>query len=104
MFLRVAVNFVEHIRVSEKCSEARIGAEQNRPSAIFSAGIIDRVRVVEDTPAKRDELLRVGFGFDSETCGHLWYGGKHEIASGCCPRNDIHFYFTSAMNTSNAPM
>jgi hypothetical protein len=37
-FLRVAMHFVENIRVSEERAQAGVGAEQDRPSAVLGAG------------------------------------------------------------------
>jgi hypothetical protein len=56
MFLRVAMNLVEHIRVGQKCAETGFGAEINYPSAIFGTGKVSRVCVTENPSAEGNEL------------------------------------------------
>ncbi len=54
-FFRVAMGFIEGIRVGAECVEAGLGAEIDRPAAIFEAWKIGWVGVVEDPPAEGDE-------------------------------------------------
>jgi len=49
------MDFVENIRVSEKCPAAGFGAEQDHPPAIQSAGEIGGVRVAKEASAQGDE-------------------------------------------------
>lgn len=63
------MDFVENIRIGEEGAEAGVGAEQDRPSAVFGAGEVGRVRVAEDASTQGDELAgsrsvpQVGLGF-----------------------------------------
>ena len=52
------MDFVEYIRVSQKRAEARIGTQQDRPAAIFSARKVRGVSIAEDPPAEGDEFTR----------------------------------------------
>ena len=51
------MDFVEYIRISKECTQARLCAQQDHPSAIFGAGIVGRVSVAEDASAQGDELF-----------------------------------------------
>jgi len=55
------MDFVENIRVGQERAEAGLGAEVDRPAAIFSTRKILRVGIAEDPSAERDEPLRTGF-------------------------------------------
>jgi hypothetical protein len=57
VLLRVAMGFVENIRVSQERAEAGIGAEQDHPPAVFDARVISRVCVAEDAPTEGGELV-----------------------------------------------
>lgn len=57
------MDFVENIRVSEERAEAGFCAEQDRPSAVFNAREVGRIRIAEDTSAEGDELFRAMFDF-----------------------------------------
>jgi hypothetical protein len=63
MFFRVAMDFIEHMRVGKERAAAGFGAEQDRPPAISRAWIICRVGIAEDPSAEGNEaillLLRV---------------------------------------------
>lgn len=54
------MGFIENIRVGEERAQAGFGAEQDRPSAMFSAGKIVRIGVAEDASTQGDELTRTG--------------------------------------------
>ena len=56
------MGFVENIEVGLERAEAGIGAKENRPAAIFDAGIVCWVGITEDSSAEGDELARTGFG------------------------------------------
>lgn len=51
------MDFIEQIRVGEERAQARFGAEQNGPPAIFGAWIIGRIRIAEDSSTQSDKLL-----------------------------------------------
>ena len=51
------MGFVENLRVSKERAQAGLCAEEDRPSAVFGAGIVSRVHVAEDASTKGDELL-----------------------------------------------
>jgi len=91
------VDSIENIRVSDKRAQTGFSAKQNRPPAIFGAGKIRRVGVVEYPSAEGDEFLRAGFLFNPR------HSDKKRIASppknGGSQRQED--YFTSAINTSN---
>jgi hypothetical protein len=53
---RVAMDFVENIRVSEERTEAGLGAEVEGPAAVWSARKIGWIGVTKDAPAEGDEL------------------------------------------------
>jgi len=55
------MDFVENVRVGKEGTEAGTGAEQDRPSAVFDAGIVGGVRVAEDASTQGDELAGVIF-------------------------------------------
>jgi len=55
------MDFVENIGVSKEGTEAGFGAEQDRPSAVFGAGIVSGVCVTEDSSAQGDELAEARF-------------------------------------------
>lgn len=50
------MDFIEQIRVGQERAKARIGAKQDRPTAIFGARVICRVGVAENPPAEGDEF------------------------------------------------
>lgn|GEM_PF-3057237 len=52
------MDFVENIRVGKERAQAGLGAEMDRPTAIFGARKVSRIRVAEDPPAEGDESLR----------------------------------------------
>ncbi len=51
------MNFVEDVRIRQKRAEAGLGTEIDRPSAIFDAWKILRVRILKLAPAERNESL-----------------------------------------------
>jgi hypothetical protein len=55
------MGFVENVRVSEKRAQAGIGAEQDRPSAIFGTREIGRDSISEYPSAETDEAIRIRF-------------------------------------------
>ena len=57
------MDFVEHIRVGQERAEAGVGAEQDRPAAIFNAWVIGWISVAEDPPAEGDEFFRAMYNF-----------------------------------------
>ena len=57
------MDFVEHIRVGQERAEAGVGAEQDRPAAIFNARVIGGIGVAEDTSAEGNELFRAMYNF-----------------------------------------
>jgi hypothetical protein len=52
---RVAMGFIEDIRVHAECLEAGFGAEIDRPAAIFKAREIRGISFAEFPPAERYE-------------------------------------------------
>jgi len=68
------MDFIEQIRVGQERAKARIGAKQDRPTAIFSSGKIGRVRVAKDPPTEGDEFRWTGLvptvGTLSRKSGH----------------------------------
>lgn len=62
-FFRVAMSFIEGIRISDECLAAGFGAEIDRPAAIFEARKIYWVGIPEFSPTEGDEgreLLLIG--------------------------------------------
>jgi len=57
ILLRVAMNFIENIRVGGERTETGFGAKQNRPSVIFGSWKIRRVGIAENSSAEGDESL-----------------------------------------------
>ncbi len=55
------MNFVKYIRVRQKRTKARFGAEIDRLSAIFSTRKISRVSVAKGPPTEGDESLQTRF-------------------------------------------
>ena len=53
--LRVAMNFIEDIRISQECTEAGFSAEINCPATIFDAGEISRISIAEFSPTEGDK-------------------------------------------------
>ncbi len=49
------MRFVEEVRVGEECLEAGLGAEIDRPAAIFDSWKIGGVGIAEDPSAEGDE-------------------------------------------------
>lgn len=54
---RVAMDFIEDIRVGQECAQAGLRAEIDRPAAILDAREIGGIRVAEFSPAQADKLL-----------------------------------------------
>lgn len=52
------MSFIEEIRVGAEGVEAGLGAEVDRPAAIFEARKVSRVGIPEDAPAEGDETRR----------------------------------------------
>jgi len=60
---------VKSFWIGHKCTKARLGAEVNRPAAIFGARKILRVGVVENPPAESREARRPGL---DQFAGHAF--------------------------------
>ena len=61
--LGISMDFVEHIRVGQERAEAGVGAEQDRPAAVFSAWVIRGIGVAEYSSAEGNELFRAMYNF-----------------------------------------
>jgi hypothetical protein len=74
MLLRIAVDFVEYVWVSEKGSQAGISTKQNSPATVFGFGIIGGIGVTENSAAEGYKLpctrLTVGHGESFGEAGH----------------------------------
>lgn len=55
--LRVSMDFIEDIRVSEECTETGFSTEIDRPAAIFGTREIGRICIAEDPSAEGDEAI-----------------------------------------------
>jgi len=55
--LRISMDFMQHIRVSQERAQAGLGAEIDSPAMIFDAWIIDRVGIAENPSAESDEAV-----------------------------------------------
>jgi len=60
LFLQVAMDFIEYIRICLERAKAGFGAEQDHPASIFGAWIIVGVGVAKDPPAEGDEFSCLG--------------------------------------------
>ncbi len=68
--VRLAVRPVEALRVREKCSQARFGAEVDGPAAVCRPRNVLRVGIMEDPAAQGDEVRRSNLQ-PARLCGHL---------------------------------
>jgi hypothetical protein len=55
-FFRVAMDFIEDIRVGEECAEAGLRAEVDGPAAVLGAREIGWISVAKNPPAEGDEV------------------------------------------------
>ncbi len=65
-----AVCAVEAFRVSVEGAQTGVGAEEDRSAAVIGAWEIGGISVVEDSPAKRDEVCGAN-GQPDRPPGHL---------------------------------
>jgi hypothetical protein len=49
------MDFIKHIRVSQKCAKAGLGAEIDCPAAVFDVRKISGVSIAKDPPAEVDQ-------------------------------------------------
>jgi len=78
---RVAMDFVENIRVGKEGAKTGIRAEQDHPPAILDAWIVGRIRVAEDSSTQGDELSWSGLPFTMHRIGCVSHQYNFEIAS-----------------------